>query len=265
MQKNTNDIIPFLIVVSALIALLVGFITFMFVSYRKRQNNYQNNLEQIQLDHEKTLLSSQLEIQEQTFQHVSREIHDNINLSLTLAKLNLNTVDLQSSNIALTKIENSIELISKSIIELSNISKSLNSDFFEQQGLVKAIEDEVGRIRQAGAYCVAYSVTGNPIFLNAQKELIIFRIIQEAFNNIIKHANANSFQLIIHYGESDLLINILDSGNGFDTKTSIANSHAGLKNMQTRSKILGGTMDIKSEIGNGTSLTFNIPYQNNEN
>jgi two-component system, NarL family, sensor kinase len=93
MQKTTNDIIIFLIVVSALIISMVLFIILMLYQYRKKQAQFQIDLEQIKLDHEKTLMTAQLEIQEQTFQHISREIHDNISLNLTLAKLQLNTFD----------------------------------------------------------------------------------------------------------------------------------------------------------------------------
>jgi signal transduction histidine kinase len=78
MQKNTNDIVVFLIIVSALVLALVAFIVIMLYLYRKKQILFFQNLEQIKLDHEKTLMAAQLEMQETTFQHVSREIHDNI-------------------------------------------------------------------------------------------------------------------------------------------------------------------------------------------
>ena len=95
MQKNPNDIVNFLLVVSGLIFSMVVFIVLIIYMYRKKQISFIQNLHQIKLNHEKTLAEAQLEMQESTFQHISREIHDNISLSLTLAKLQLNTLNWQ--------------------------------------------------------------------------------------------------------------------------------------------------------------------------
>lgn len=261
MQKNTNDIIVFLIVVSALIISMVAFIVFMLTIYRKRQNGFQQSLEQIKLDNEKTLLATQLEIQEQTFQHISREIHDNISLSLTLAKLQLHTFTWDDKEASTSKMNTSIELITKSITELSDISKGLNADIIIQHGLLKAIEEELNRIRQAGLFSVEYELTGTPVYMDSQQELIVFRIIQEAFNNIIKHAKTDKASLLLHYNNVKLTISVSDNGNGFDTGLSITNRQAGLKNMENRAKMLGGQMAISSQPGHGTTLTFTIPFE----
>lgn len=265
MQKGTYDIIVFLAVVSLLIITMLIFIVNIIYLYRKKQLMFGESIQALRLNHEKEILNTRLEIQEQTFQHISREIHDNINLSLTLAKLNLNTIDCNNYDYVGGKIESSIQLLTKSIAELSDISKALNADLIIQQGLIQAIEEEVTRIQQASSLQVTFSITGEPVFLNAQKELIIFRIIQEAFNNIIKHAHADSCSLLLYYNGAELSVTILDNGCGFDAKLPSTKAQAGLKNMYTRSKILGGAMDIKSETGAGTTLKFTIPYQNNGN
>lgn len=261
MQKATNDIAIFLFIVSFLIVALVVFIVIMLYTYRQKQFLFFQNLEQIKLDHEKNLLATQLEIQEQTFQNISREIHDNISLSLTLAKLQLNTMNLCDKEQAEIKLTKSIELISKSIVELSDISKGLNADIIKQQGLIKALEDETRRIWQAGLFSVDSQITGNPIYMDAQKELIIFRTIQEAFNNIIKHAAASHIQLNLHYNQTSLSIEVCDNGNGFDPNLAGEKNKAGLKNMKTRIKMLGGTMNIHSQPGQGSTLSFTIPFE----
>jgi len=261
MQKTSYDIIVFLIVVSAIIACMVGFIVLMLVIYRRRQTRFQHYLEQIKLDHERTILSTQLEIQEQTFQHISREIHDNISLSLTLVKLYLHTLDWNDKKISGEKVENSIGLLTKSIEGLSDISKGLNADIIIHQGLLKAVEEEIERIRQTGLFTITYELTGAPIYMDNQKELIIFRIVQEAFNNIIKHAGAGNTRLTLHYNISKLVIIISDDGKGFDIELTGNNRQAGLKNMETRIKILKGNMHIDSRPGKGTVLSFNIPFE----
>ncbi|MBK9569428.1 MAG: ATP-binding protein [Chitinophagaceae bacterium] len=237
------------------------FILMIIFLHRKKQLIYQEKFIEIEANYEKNLLKSQLEIQEQTFQHISREIHDNISLSLTLAKLHLHTIEWKDNDKACEKVENSIELLSKSIAELSDLSKSLNADIIIQHGLLKAIEEEVQRIREAGLFSVSYEFAGTPVYMDSQKELIIFRIVQEAFNNIIKHAGASNAQLSIQYYLSKMVITISDDGSGFDTKLAVTNQKAGLKNMETRIKILKGDIQINSRPGNGTELSFIIPFE----
>src|SRR5262249_29305269 len=157
------------------------------------------NLEQIRLDHERNLMSAQLEMQETTFQQISREIHDNISLSLTLAKLQLNTLSQADTNEFASKVNNAVELLGRSINDLSDISRSLNADIIRQQGLIKALYDELRRIREAGLFTLDHWLTGTPVYMDPEKELVIFRVIQEAFNNIIKHAGAQHTEINLHY------------------------------------------------------------------
>ena len=263
MHSGKNDIIIFLLVTTVIILLLTGLIISLIYMYQKKQLTYQQNLEKLKLDHEKNLMAAQLEIQEETFQHISREIHDNINLSLTLAKLHLNTLDWQEKERTLSQVNSSVELIGQSITSLTDISKSLNSDIIGTQGLITAINNGVIRISETGIFEIKLYITGDPVYMDTQKELLIFRIIQEAFNNIIKHSKATVAVLTLHYNATDLTVTIVDNGIGFvlTNKNSCDKSgKAGLKNMETRTKMIGGKMELKSITNEGTMLSFYIPY-----
>ncbi|MBI5373137.1 MAG: hypothetical protein HZA79_14030 [Sphingobacteriales bacterium] len=251
----------FLIAATLLILLMASFILFMVYNYQKRQMVFHASFKKVQDDYEKNLIQTQLEIQEQTFQHISREIHDNISLSLTLAKLQLNTFDWNDQERSGLKLESSISLIGTSIAELSDISKGLNADIIVQNGLLKAIEDELERIRQTGLFKIGYELTGTPVYMDSQRELIVFRIIQEALNNVIKHAGAKEVLLSLDFSSSRLEIRIHDNGRGFDPERLRGNGHAGLKNMETRAKILNGEMQISSNPNAGTCLIFTIPIE----
>lgn len=261
MQENSDDIVIFLLVVSALILAMVAFIIIIVYMYRKKQILFMQSLEQMRSDHERTLIETQLEMQEATFQHISREIHDNINLSLTLAKLQLNTFNWNDRSRSQEKLNKSIELLGQSISDLSNISKGLNSDIIAQQGLIEALEAEVQHIRQAGLFNIETIITGNPVYMDAKKDLVIFRTIQEALNNIIKHANARHAGLSLHYDPAKLYIAVSDDGTGFDLPLAFTKKRAGLKNMETRIKMLRGTMNISSLPEYGTTLSFTIPLE----
>ena len=90
MQKTPDDIIIFLLVTTSIILVMAGFVITIVLLYRKKQISYQKDIDHIKAEYEKAILNTQLEIQEQTFRNISKEIHDNIGMSLTLAKLNLN-------------------------------------------------------------------------------------------------------------------------------------------------------------------------------
>jgi signal transduction histidine kinase len=262
-QTSKNDIIYFLIVTTGIILLLAAFIITLLYLYQKRQISYQQKMDSLKLDHEINLMSVQLEIQENTFQHISREIHDNISLSLTLAKLNLNTFDWSDPEKSTVKLNSTVQMISRAITDLSDISKSLNSEIISSQGLIKALENEVERILQTDIFNLHFNITGEPVYMDNHRELLIFRIIQEAFNNIIKHAQAKDALLTLHYTENQLHVIISDNGIGFSVTEgdSKRKSKAGLKNMEARAKMIGGNMQIKSVIKNGTTLIFNMPIK----
>jgi two-component system NarL family sensor kinase len=236
-----------------------AFILFVVYQFRKKQMNFQEKVIDLQTNYDKNLFQAKLEIQEQTFQHISREIHDNINLSLSLAKLYLNTFNWEDRNSSIGKLTSSIDLITSSIRQLSDISQSLNSDLIVRNGLLEAIRNEIKKIQEADLFIITYQVSGNPIYMDSQKELIIFRIVQESFNNIIRHAQATETNLTLHYNEHQLEVEISDNGNGFDPQNIIKKNRAGLRNIESRIKSLNGVFDIKSNLGKGTILKLSIP------
>lgn len=262
MEKAHYDIVLFLVVSTFLIFLMAGFILTMLYLYQKKQLTYFKTIEELKLDYEKNLLHTQLEIQEQTLQHISQEIHDNISLSLTLAKLNLNTLDWNYIAKAKNQINCCREQISKAILDLSYLSKGLNSEVIINQGLIEVLRNETDRLKELNLFELSYSISGNPVFMDSQKELVIFRIIQEAFNNIIKHAKATAVDLSLDYNGDHLEIRIADNGNGFCKQIVERDykSNAGLNNMQKRAKVINGSTIIESEPGSGTSIFVTIPY-----
>jgi signal transduction histidine kinase len=205
-----------------------------------------------------------LEIQEQTFQDISREIHDNIGLSLTLAKLRLNTIDYIIAQKTIENVDSSIELISKAINDLSDISKSFNSEAIKTHGLYNTVKLETEKINRSGNHQVEFTEEGNIVFLDGNKELILYRIAQEALNNILKHANASRIWIKLVYETTQVNLSIEDNGTGFDKneieKNRTGKMHTGLNNIRTRTKTLNGSCSIKSRPGNGTVICITAPY-----
>jgi signal transduction histidine kinase len=262
MQASKSNVIIFFLLITGIVLFLTILVVALLYLYKKRQIVYYQNIESLKLKNEKHILESRVEIQETTVQNISREIHDNINLSLTLAKLYLNTFSWNDKEKSEFQISAAIEILTQSISNLSDISKSLNSDLIRSQGLISALDDEINRIRRTGLFVIDFTVSGEPVYLDTQNELIIFRIIQEAFNNIIKHSAATRTRLTLHFTPNHLHIGISDNGKGFtiiDSKIYSNKRGAGLKNMETRAGMIGGELQIKSVPGAGTTIRFNIP------
>jgi signal transduction histidine kinase len=265
MQPGPTEIAIFVIIVTILILALVGFTILILFLYQQKQVVFLQSLETLKLDHEKSLLKTQLEIQEQTFQNISREIHDNIGLSLTLAKLNLNIIEVDKAQRAKELVDSSVDLISKSINDLSDISKSLNSEAISQQGLLNALQLEMDRLQKLNRFHLKFEVTGNPVYFDSHKELILFRIAQEALNNVIKHAEARHIYMGVRFNATEIKLCIRDNGKGFCCQSSQSilpgKMKAGLMNMHIRSKLISGSMKIESEIGKGTMIEISAPLE----
>jgi len=264
MQTTNSDLTYIVLATTFLILLLAGFILSILFLYRKKQIAYTKELESIKSEYEKTILNTQLEIQEQTFQHISREIHDHICLNLTLAKLNLVTVKTDDWQQNTDRIDSSIDLLSKSIHELSDISHSMNPGLIESFGLIKTLELEIEKLRKPRLFNISFELEGNSVFMNSQKELVIFRIIQEAFNNVLKHAEAKNVLLRLYYDANHMETIIQDDGIGFSSDLSNDNGkmkhQSGLVNIQKRAKLINGDCKIRSEVSKGTTIYLSIPY-----
>ena len=254
----SEEVIVFIIICTLLILLLFTFIAVIVYRYQQKQNAYYKNLEELKAIHENAMLQSQLEIQEQTFQNISREIHDNIGQKLTLAKLHLNTLDFSNENKLSLQVNDSVKIIGEAINDLSDISRSMSSEIILGNGLIKALEFEVSQLKNPGLYNIKLSVTGDVVFLEESKELVLFRITQEALHNIIKHAGASVIEIGVHYNRHSMSIEIVDNGKGFETEQKSKNG-TGLINMVKRANLLKGKCIIDSETDIGTKIKIEIP------
>ena len=264
MQANNNQVVLFIIITTAIIFLLASLIITLLYFYQKKKIAHEKSLNSLKLDFDKTLLTTQLEIQEQTFSNISREIHDNIGLSLTLAKLNLSTLDWLDVEATYKAVKVSTQIIGSAIADLGNLSKSMSPEMIRNIGLMKALKIEVEKLIDMAHLRVSFEVRGEPVFMDSEKELIIFRIIQEAFNNILKHAQACKVWLQLNYSFGYLDILVKDNGIGFardETTAHKKTDRAGLVNMQARAKLLGGRFTIESKEKKGTQILITVPYR----
>lgn len=253
MHTGNGQIITFLIIITLLTVLLVGTIVSILYIHQKRRIAFSEHL-----------TYTQLEIQEETFQHISREIHDNIGLSLTLAKLYLNTLSIEIDQKHTTVVESCVELIGQAINDLNYISKNFNSEAIRNEGFLTALKIKLDKINKTKKFHASLDIIGEPIFMESQNELIVYRITQEALNNIIKHSKATQISVSLEYTPIHLKLKIEDNGIGINweelEKIKSSKMSAGLNNMKKRAKMINGTFDIKN-INHGTKILVTIPFE----
>jgi two-component system NarL family sensor kinase len=231
------------------------FILFIIISLARRKRMVVEQ-ERLTENFREELLRTQLEIQEQTFKTISQEIHDNIGQVLSLAKMNLATSDIEQEHKSSEKVYMAKDLVSKAIQDLRDLSRTLNTETIVSMGLLKAIETELQLIQKTASIETAINVEGTVNRLEPQKELILFRIVQEALHNVIKHSNARQVTVNAVYSNQYLYLKISDDGHGFNISEETAGS--GLRNMQSRAKLIGAEWSISSN-GQGTLINISIP------
>lgn len=229
------------------------------IRYNKKIQGYIIKNQILQSEHQQALLQTQIEIQSQTLQTISQEIHDNVGQVLSLAKLNLGTITGTENDLNQSKINDTKQLVSKAINDLRDLSRSLYGNKIAELGLADAIDNELKILQNSGQFKTSFTKVGEPFKLEPQKEMVIYRMLQESLNNAIKHSKAQNIDVTLHYGVGLFSLSITDDGIGFDTHNlPVANLGMGLKSMQNRAAMIGGIFSIISGIEKGTQITIEV-------
>jgi signal transduction histidine kinase len=254
------DFIVALIISFFIITIIATIITIILVRHQKRFV-FQKEIIKIKNEFHESMLSTQLEIQEQTFGHISREIHDHVGQRLTLARFYLSSLKEKDTAGVISLAESASQLIGEAITDLKQLSRSLTSSVIEDNGLLYALEQEIERISRLVSWKLTLQVNGDSKFISTDSELIIFRIVQEALQNIIKYADPQEVRITFNFLRKQVTLTIQDDGKGFDPIQVKQNpgSKSGLANMKKRSSLLAGSMDLQSSPGAGTTLSFIFP------
>jgi signal transduction histidine kinase len=226
--------------------------------YRNKQVINKQEQEKLQSAFRQEILKTQIEVQEQTLEHISREIHDNITQVLSFVKLSLGLTKNLTDSQKQKKLDASRELIAQTITDLRDLSKSLSFEHIVSLGLVHTIEMEVERLNKSGLMNMSFSLEGTAYSLGEQRELVLFRIFQETLNNALKHAGAKNFKIGLQYQPDLFNLSLTDDGAGFSPKMLENKSGSGLRNMENRAALIGGMATIDSSPGKGCCIKVSL-------
>lgn len=245
-----------ILVVFGLVLLLLMFMFTLVVSlllfYSRRRHADQIYIREMEDKYEQELLKTQLEVQEQTLEDLSREIHDNIGSLVSIANAML------QSDIPINDRLNYVSEILRNLqAHLRDLSKSLSIETIRTNGLTAAVEQLVNHLKKIGHYEVNYAVHGNYILLEEKIEIIIFRILQESVNNILKHAQATNINIIMTNHPMAMCFAIEDNGRGIDL--TVPPKAGGITNIKRRAELIAADLKIENPPAGGTKITLCIP------
>ena len=200
--------------------------------------------------------------QEEERKRISRDLHDDIGTKLSALKLFISSLEIKAHAIHQEEIvslaQNSEQFIGEVVKDLRNLLINLSPTVLEDFGYTNAVEGLVNKINETKLIHFDLNVFGFKQRLQKDYELALYRITQELINNILKHADAKNISLQTGLRDDKIVLIIEDDGKGFDV-----NQHKegyGLKNLETRTKLLNGKIIIESVPGKGTTTLIEIPY-----
>lgn len=210
------------------------------------------------IQRQKEIIENKIEAQENERKEIGLELHDNISQLLASAKMMLDTAlfNVERKDERLEKARNDVY---SAIAETRKLSHSLVAPMVPEQKITEAIEELTKSLWLSGKMKLDLKFTGKK-FLNSLDDkckLTIYRITQEQVNNIIKYSRARNVQLHFEATGHEVQFTIADDGVGFDTRTNSAG--IGFKNIASRIKLYGGSMQLNSSPGEGCTLEIKIP------
>lgn len=258
LQMEMAEITYLILFGSITFVVFLVFIVAVALRYYKRNHQYHQKILVMEIGKKQEILNAQIEIQEQIFTSISRELHDNLGQISSLIKINLNTIRLDDVPRATEKLEVSKELLRQLITDIKLLSVSLGNDRIAQLGLLKVMETEVERLSKSGEFSINYEVTGTLPALDSHRSLILYRMVQEILNNIIKHSSARQIDIIITIEENTLILILQDDGVGFNVEEKKLSGGAGLKNLQNRAQVIDAEISFQSSPGKGTRIKIEL-------
>jgi signal transduction histidine kinase len=212
------------------------------------------------------LAGNLLTAQEDERRRISREIHDDVCQRLVAAVMQIRLIEQQMDQPA-TAVS-SLASLRETVVNLSrdvqHLSRKLHPAILDELGLADAIRSECNRLTEAGYLQVDFRCLPLPATIDKRAALCLYRILQEALWNVVKHAETKQARVRLSSDVEALYLEVSDHGRGFNSKTSNSHTGLGIVSFKERVRLLGGTIEISSAPNQGTRLWIMLPISAEE-
>ena len=256
-QKNTFN---YILIASVITLLIISLLSYR--NYKQKQKLQQLRINELETEKQLTATEAVLKGEEQERTRLAKDLHDGLGGLLSGVKFSLSNMKdnliITPDNMAV--FERSLDMIDTSIKELRRVAHNMMPEMLTKFGLDEALKEYCNTINATKLLTVKYQSLGMEARLDKSTEIIVYRIIQELLNNILKHAAASEVFVQLIRENNRLNIVVEDNGKGFDTVFLEKNKGAGWINIRSRVEYLKGQLDVHSEPGKGTfvNIEFNI-------
>ncbi len=239
--------------------LLSIIIAYLIISRNKIKES--NRLQKEILKQQDLSTKAIIEAEERERKRIAGDLHDGIGQLFSAVRMNLSSL---SENLVFTKddkkilFDKTIDMVDESCKEVRAISHNMMPNVLLKSGLASAVRDFISKIDDTllKVNLVTYGLNER---LDANTETVLYRVIQESVNNVIKHSEANQLDIQISIEDKEITVTIEDNGKGFEVSNKDNFDGIGLKNIITRIEFLKGTVEWDSSPGNGTLVAIHIP------
>ncbi|HEX4876052.1 MAG TPA: PAS domain S-box protein [Chitinophagaceae bacterium] len=232
-------------------------VVFYFSNITEQRKLSEKLIEQ-EVQKQRLLTEATINAQEKERLLIGKELHDNISQQLTTARLYLEVAFDKASGEIKDLVQLSLKNIGGMISEIRSLSQSLVPSTLGDLGLTESIQELCDAIKKSHAFNIDFSHQHfSEEDIPDKMKLMLFRIVQEQFNNIIRHANATIVKIRLQADAENLILSISDNGVGFNPATT--RKGMGLNNISGRAALYSGKMELESAPGKGCSLLVIIP------
>lgn len=199
--------------------------------------------------------------------HIAREIHDELGQQLTVLKMNISWLhkgsgkDEESTR---EKLGETLQLIDSTMETVRRIATDLRPSILDDLGLVATLEWQTETFERNANIICKFSSRAAEMQVSPDIATGIFRVYQECLTNVLRHSGASSVMCDLQIDQDVLMFHVADNGNGFSSAGLIPQKTLGLRGMRERIKLLGGSFDITSELGMGTSILITVPLNDKQ-
>jgi signal transduction histidine kinase len=256
-QKNNFN---YILIAGATTLLIISLLSYR--NYRQKQRLQQLRINELETEKQLTATEAVLKGEEKERTRLAKDLHDGLGGLLSGVKFSLSNMkdNLMITPDNMAVFERSLDMIDASIRELRRVAHNMMPEMLTKFGLDEALEEYCNILNGTGLLKVKYQSLGMEARLDKSLEIIVYRIIQELLNNILKHASASEAFVQLVRETNRLNVVVEDDGKSFDTGILEKNKGAGWMNIRSRVDYLKGQLDIHSEAGKGTlvNIEFNI-------
>lgn len=248
----------------AILVLLGALLTWLF--YNRTKLKQEAKLQAAVLSQQQIAAAAILQAEENERQRIAKDLHDGVGQIMSAAKMNLSSFenDLQfKDEEQKLSFERIISLVDEGCREVRSVSHQMMPNVLLKSGLGKAVTEFLDKIDQK-VLKVNLHTEGLNEHIEETTEIVLYRVLQESVNNVIKHSGASELDLSLIKDADGISATIEDNGRGFDSKNLSEKAGIGLKNMKARVEYLKGTIDFDSSPGKGTLVAIHIPLLNKE-